>query len=253
MKKFEVYAHRGGFPPNRLSSFCFAGSIEADGIEADVCLTSDDEPIIYHAGTLKPPEPSSITWRQTKMQGHHILHFDELLAVLSVYSKLKCLLDIKVDSKKLIGKIVAKIGTSEFRQRIFLTAPNKKSRIANFSVDASILEYAKSLDSNLKTHIIDILPLNMTETVKKYGADMVSFGWLDESLVSRIMFDLIFKTGLRNASHEIQKAQNEGAKTMAGIANTIKDIKYLMAICPSVDAIMTDNPEMALSVREKMN
>ena len=251
MKKFEVYAHRGGrFPPNRLSTFRFAGAIGVDGIEADICLTSDGEPIIYHPGTLKPPEPMSMTWKQAIRQDYVVSHLDDLLGTLSFYWRLKCLLDIKVASKQLVEKIAVRIGTDEFRQRIFLTAPKKRSRIAGFHVDAGLLEYAKSLDNRIKIHIIDTVPLNMAKTVRKYGADMISFGWLNDSLASQVLFRLIFKTGLRSASREIEKAQKAGAKVMAGIANTAEEIRDLLNLCPSLDAIMTDNPEMALSMRD---
>lgn len=250
MKKFEIYAHSGGFPPNRLSAFCFAGSIGADGIETDVCLTSDGEPIIYHPGTLKPPEPTTLTWKQILKQNSDIPHLEDLLEVLSIYPGLKCLLDIKISSKQLIEKMVPQIGIDEFRQRIFLTAPKKQSRLAGFRVDATILEYAQELDNSLKIHIIETLPFDMAETVRKYNTNMISFGWLNDSLASQIVFGLIFKTGFRNASWEVQNAQNEGAKVMAGIANTANEIKDLITLCPSLDAIMTDNPEMALILRE---
>lgn len=253
MKKFEIYAHRGGFPLNCLSAFCFAGSIGVDGIETDVCLTSDGEPIIYHPGTLKPPEPTTLTWKQVLKQNGDVSHLEDLLEVLSVYPKLKCLLDIKISSKQLIEKIVPQIGIDEFRQRIFLTAPKKQSRLAGFHVDATILEYAQGLDNSLKIHIIETLPFDMAETVRKYRVDMLSFGWLNDSLASQVLFGLIFKTGFRNASREVQNAQNEGSKVMAGIANTVDEIKDLINLCPSLDAIMTDNPEIALSARDCLN
>lgn len=250
MKKFEVYAHRGGrFPPNNLSTFHFAGEMGVDGIETDICLTSDGEPIIYHPGTLKPPEPVSMTWKRVMRQNYRIPHLEDLLGTLSFYRRLKCLLDIKVNSRDLVEKIAFRIGTDEFRERIFLTTPKKQSRIAGFHVDASLLEYAKSLDNRLKIHIIDTMPFDMARTVRRYGADMISFGWLNDSLASQALFGVIFKTGLKNASLEVERAQNEGAKVMAGIANTAEEIIYLTTLCPSLDAIMTDNPEIAISVR----
>lgn len=253
MKKFEVYAHRGGLPPNCLSTFCFVGSIGVDGIETDICLTSDGEPIIYHPGTLKYPEPTTMTWKQVLKQDNNVSHLEDLLEILYVYPRLKCLLDIKAPSRQLIEKIVPKIGIDELRQRIFLTAPKKQNRLVGFRVDATVLEYAKSLDSSLRIHIIETVPFNMAGTVRKYKTDMISFGWLNDSLASQALFGFIFKTGFRNASLEVEKAQNEGAKVMMGIANTVEETKGLLTLCPSIDAIMTDNPEMALFVREKMN
>ncbi len=251
MKKFEVYAHRGGrYPPNHISTFRYAGALGADGIEADICLTSDGEPIIYHPGTLSPPEPTSMTWKELSGQHYRIAHLDDLLGTLTFCRRLKCLLDIKVDSRDLMEKIIAKVMDKEFRQRIFLTAPNKKSRLADFHVDAGILEYGRSLDNRVKTHIIDTLPLNMTGTVKKHRPDMISFGWLNDSLASQVLFNLIFKSGLKDASREVAKAQREGVKVMAGIANTPEQINELLTLFPSIDAIMTDNLEMALSMRD---
>lgn len=251
-KKFEVFAHRGGkFHQNHMSSFRFAGDSGVDGIEVDICLTSDGEPIIYHPSTLKFLEPTSMTWKQLKSWDYRIPHLNDLLENLSFYWKMKCLLDIKVDSQDLVKKIVAKIKEKEFRERIFLTAPKKKSRLVGFCVDANLLEYARELDNQIKIHVIDTLPLNIARTVKKFRADMVSFGWLNDSLASQVMFSLIFKSGLKDASKEVKKAQNEGAKVMAGIANTAEEIRGLLTLCPSLDAIMTDNIDLALSVRDR--
>ncbi len=102
-------------------------------------------------------------------------------------------------------------------------------------------------DNDLKIHIIDTMPFNISGTVKKYSPDMISFGWLNESLMSQVLFRLIFKTGLKNASREVEKAQKEGAKVMAGIANTAEETIELKTIFQSLDEIKTDNPEMALS------
>mgnify|MGYP001559452385 FL=1 len=251
MKKFEVYAHCGGrFPPNHMSTFHFAGTLGVDGIETDICLTSDGEPIIYHPGTLKPPEPTSMTWKQLLRQDYRVSHLDAFLGYLSIFRRLKCLLDIKIYSRDLVQKIVAKTSDKEFRERIFLTAPKKKSRTVDFHVDAGLLEYARELDNRVKIHIIDTLPLNMAGTVKKYRTDMISFGWLNDSLASRVLFRLIFKSGLKNASREVKKAQNEGAKVMAGIANTAEEVRELLTLFPTIDAIITDNPAMALSMRD---
>lgn len=249
MKKFEVYAHRGGkLLPNHISTFRYAGSIGVDGVEADVCLTSDGEPIIYHPGTLKQPEPMSMTWKQLAGWNYKVAHLDELLDVLSVYPNLKCLLDIKIDSPDLVQKIVPRLATGNLKERIFLTAPKKKSFFADFVVDADILEYAKALDGQVKIHVIDTMPLNMAGTVKRHKADMISFGWLNDSVASQVLFGLIFKSGLKKAGLEVAKAQKEGARVMAGIANTPKEISELLVLFPSIDAVMTDNPEIALSV-----
>ncbi len=250
MKKFEVYAHRGGcYPPNTLLAFLFSSHIGAEGIETDICLTTDGEPIIYHPETLDP-DPIRLSWKSVNKSYGFIPHLNDFLAFLACHPKLKCLLDVKQNSHLLIEKVVDEIEKDEFRKRIFLTTPKKQSRLANFSVDASLLEYARKLDGRLKIHIIDTLPLDMSGTVRKHRADMISFGWLNDSLASQALFGLIFKTGLRNASLEVEKVQNAGAKVMAGIVNTAEEIKGLITLCPSLDAIMTDNPAMALSIRE---
>ena len=72
MKKFEVYAHQGGsFPPNSFYAFGVAERTGANGIETDVCLTTDGKAIIHHPGTLNP-DPADLTWARINEFYPHI-------------------------------------------------------------------------------------------------------------------------------------------------------------------------------------
>ena len=76
---------------------------------------------------------------------------------------------------------------------------------------------------------------------------MVSFGWFNDYAIGRLSFDLIFKSGLRDAREEVKKLQKLGVIALGGIADTIPDLCYLF--CLGLDGIVTNDPELALKVR----
>lgn len=253
MKKFEVYAHQGGsFPPNSFYAFGVAERTGANGIETDVCLTTDGKAIIHHPGTLNP-DPADLTWARINEFYPHIPDLDAFFVFLHYHWQLKCLLDIKQNSQALVKIIVCKMKEGDMYERVILTTPKNKIPWAGLYADAGLLAYAKKLDNRVKTHIIDTFPFNLANTARSYKADMVSFGWLNDSFASRILFGLLFKTGLRNMSEEVKRAQREGSRVMMGTPNTQEEIAGLVSICPTVDAILTDNPEMAVAIRDSKN
>ena len=249
MHNFEVYAHRGGsYPPNSLYSFGFAARVGADGIEADISLTADSDPIIYHPGTLDPA-PCLMPWREVSTEHCFVPHLDDFLDFMSACPKLKCLLDIKQYSYRLMDIIVDKLQYGTLYKRVFLTTPKKKMDWLGLHTDTKLIDYARRFSPYLKSHIIETLPFDMAGTARYWRADMISFGWLNDSIASMMLFDLLFKKKLMNMDREVRKAQNTGARVMAGIANTEEDIRGLLLLAPTLDAIITDNPEMALAIR----
>ncbi len=56
-QRILIIAHRGGAglaPENTLAAFSGALALDVDGIEMDVRLTADGEPVLYHDARLKP-------------------------------------------------------------------------------------------------------------------------------------------------------------------------------------------------------
>ena len=250
---FDVIAHRGGrVNPNTMSAFKSSAEMGVDFIECDVCLTKDGQPIIYHPRTLIP-DAAEETWEN--LRGRNIDHAGRLIELLSIYPKLKCLLDLKQDSKKLVEIMVKMIKVSDMFKRVYFTAPYYKIPLFELYADKNTLLYARSLDERVKIHVIDIFPINMSKTIRTISANMISFGWFNEYISSRFLFKAIFDSGFRTISKEILKVYKEEAYVLGGIANTEKDIKRLVlpgGYRSGINGIITDEPELALKIRDKL-
>ena len=245
----DIWAHRGGgliaaqkynFSPNSIESFEFALSNGSVGIETDVCLTNDNEPIVYHPGTLSPC-PITMKWTECHLKYPELIHLQDLFWYL-IGVKLQCLLDIKVESKLLAEKMVDLIDEAELFETVYLTAPRLKIPSVGLGVSPSSLQYAKSLDSRIKIHIIDALPFNIAKTFTKFNANKVSFGWTNDSKLSGRVFDMIF---YKKMLRQLIKTQLADKYTLAGIVRHEKDVRYLMTCTDGlIKGIMTDDPEI---------
>ena len=270
MRYFDICAHRGGdfrhkqIPPNSLRGFEESYAIGVNGIETDVCLSKDNEPIICHPGLLRP-DPAKMNWKEIRQQYPFIPHFNDLLDYIRRKPFLTCFLDLKVNSKTLAEKVCDGIFEASLTEKIILTAPRKRIAMAGLYSSGELLAYAQTYGQNLvnqsargrhgriKTHVIDIWPVNMAKTAEQFEPDIISFGWLNDSLLSRLAFHFMFKTKVIDPfidlSDEIHKAKSVifGLKVFGGIANTPETINYLLDA--GVDGIVTDNPALAVEIR----
>ena len=232
--------------PNTMDSFETAAILGVDGIEADVSFSKDKKAIIYHPGSIYP-SPLSLSLEKINDYYPDIPSLDELLDFLSEYPRLKCLLDMKNDSNELVGTIVKKLQATGLRDRVFLTASRRRISLMGLYSNGEMLIYAKSLDPQIKTHIIDLFPFNMARTGRKFGADIISFGWFNNSALSKLMFNTIFEIGWKNIKEEILRARQEGMLVFGGITDTADDVKYF--IDAGVDGIVCNNPYEAQLTR----
>lgn len=271
MKYFEICAHRGGdfgckkILSNTIRAFEETRAICGDKIETDVCLSKDNEPIICHPG-LWNPDPPRLTWKEIKNLYPFIPHFKDLLDYFKRTRMFKCFLDIKVNSEELVGKICDGILEAKLSEKIILTAPRKRIGIAGLYADGRLLTYAQgrgrecveqslgNYSGRILTHVIDVWPVDMARTAEQLEPDYISFGWLNDSRLSRLAFNLIFKIKVVDPfielADEIRKAKAKvfGMKVFGGIANTEEEIRYLLDA--GVDGIVTDYPALAVQIRE---
>ena len=82
----------------------------------------------------------------------------------------------------------------------------------------------------------------MGATVTKFGANMISFGWFNESLLSRVLFNMIFKTGFRDIRKEVEKAKHPGVRVLGGIVDNESDLNYFLNA--GVDGVMIEELEV---------
>jgi glycerophosphoryl diester phosphodiesterase len=105
-KRTQVWAHRGlsgRFPENTLPSFQAAIDAGADGIECDLHMTLDGEPVIMHdeevsrttsgfgdIGRMTYQEVRQLdagSWYGSQFRGLHVPHLIDLLALLTMASR----------------------------------------------------------------------------------------------------------------------------------------------------------------------
>ena len=252
LNEIEIWAHRGGglipeevhdIERNTLQSFKFSLDLGVDGFETDICLTKDNEPIIYHPGTIQP-DPCSESWTAIQWHQPNIMHLKDLLIFLATNDSISCLLEIKQNSNLLIEKVVAEISSAGLCKRIFLTAPSQQMSLAGLETDGNLLKYAKSIDPQIGIHVIDILPFNILKTVKEFRANIVSFGWLNDSWISRAVFSGFFQHLMER---QCWKANQAKIKVLAGITETDDHIEALLKASDGfLNGVITDDPEGAV-------
>jgi hypothetical protein len=111
-----------------------------------------------------------------------------------------------------------------------------------------LLEYAKEVCPEIKTHIIAIWPSNLSLLAKMYKPDIISFGWLTEPLATKLMSRTIFQvvTLAVDLRSQIEDTRGMGIKVIGGIVNNPDDMVYFANL--EVGGIMTDNPFMAIKL-----
>lgn len=253
-KRIGVWAHRGmgllsaekhHISPNSLTAFQWSKRLGLDGIETDVCLTTDSEPepIICHPDTLEP-DPHLESWISTQWHNPDVMHLKDLLNFLVDSPSVNCLLEIKQNSNLLIEKVVTEISAAKLHNRVFLTAPSRQIKLVGLETDGNLLKYAKSIDPQIQIHVIDIFPFNILKTEQSFQADIVSFGWLNDSFVSRVVFELVF---YKKILRQIIKRKTN-LKVFGGITQTLKQVQHLLECTDGlIDGIITDDPEATLN------
>src|SRR3989338_9079277 len=239
--------------PNTISAMMIKAEMGVDGIETDICLSKDNELIIYHPGSLDP-DPQSLTWKEINERFPWIPSFYDLIGVLAEYPHLNCFLDLKGKNlSELLGlteALVEKLKRFRLTRRVFLTTSKNKTLIVGLHGTGEVLLHAKYIDPDIRTHLIDPFPFNLAEAGKKYKADIISFGWFNYSFVSKVLFASIFQTGFRNIRKEIKKAQNAGIEVLGGIPDTKEEIEYFVKI--GADGVVTNNPAQGIAIRDRL-
>jgi hypothetical protein len=206
-----------------------------------------------------------MAWPDIHEHYPHLLHLNDLLYWLSWHPKMGCLLDVKQNSKLLIEKIAAGIKGRNLYGQVFLTAPSIKMPLAGLHADSSLLLYAQSLDPRIKVHVIDVLPFFLLRTAREFRADIISFGWLNDSALSQIVFETLF---FKKIYRQILK-NNSDLKIFGGITsgktryddifrvfNLLRcrdDVRHLYHCTQGLlDGIITDDPEDTMEYLKKL-
>ncbi len=255
-KRFQVWSH-GSVPipipgtgqlcrPNTLAAFEAAIATGVDGIEADVCCSLDRKPIIYHPA-LSGYDPRQMLWEEIRSSCPWVPSLGELATLLIEHPQIRCFLDMKDGAHDLLSAIIRMIEDHGLYSRFIITAPRARIPLMGQYTDWRVLDRAKSTVARVRTHVIDTLPLNMAGLAKKARANIISFGWFDDSVLSKLLFNAIFRTGLRKIRDEVVRAQETGVSVLGGIVSSREALEYFLEA--GVDGVVVEDPAMALSFR----
>ena len=156
----EVVSHRGESndrPENTMAAFRLAFERGVDGVECDVYCTSDGVPVIIHdattgrtAGSGTNLTVTSSTWDQlkdvrigafspwtgTEWEGETLPKFEDYLALLSMNTTTKCIVELKGNgANNLVAKVVEAV-----RAQPLAT----KDRVAFIAFDASLISAVRA-------------------------------------------------------------------------------------------------------------
>lgn len=239
----EIWAHRGRSEINELGNsfknFITSYRLGISGIETDVCLTSDQKAIIYHPGDTKP-DLTRLTWPVINNSIFDVMDLDSFLDLVATLDDLRFCLDIKQDLTCLVETVVTAVINRGLQNRVYLTAFQCKMAGFGLDTDVETLLLAKRLNPKIKTHMIAVWPFNIVKLAKKYSPDAISIGWLQDSVISKMLFRLTAPSE-DNLIRQVMEVQKMGIKVWAGIFNEEIDLIYF--IKSGVDGIFTDNPK----------
>jgi len=156
----EVVSHRGESndrPENSMAAFRLAFERGVDGVECDVYCTSDGVPVIIHdattgrtAGSGTNLTVTSSTWDQlkdvrigafspwtgTEWEGETLPKFEDYLALLSMNTTTKCIVELKGNgANNLVAKVVEAVQAQPLAT---------KDRVAFIAFDASLISAVRA-------------------------------------------------------------------------------------------------------------
>ncbi|MBI4248521.1 MAG: glycerophosphodiester phosphodiesterase [Elusimicrobia bacterium] len=249
MTAFKILAHRGGARTsleNTVQAMELAARLGAGGVECDVQLSVDGEPVIFH---------DHETFRLTQVRGRidrlpwskirtlrvedkaPIPHLKDVLDWLAGWPHLQLYLDLRVPSQRLLEILAASLSGSGLKTRVFLLT---------FWSRRKYLRDAKRLDPQLQVALMPQTPWSLVERARGVAAKSLCLGWDD-----RWWTKSLFKTACLFADlpKEARAARSAGIGVSGGIANTVDDVAWLRR--RGISEIWTDDVPLALSALKK--
>lgn len=243
--KTKIFAHRGfpvKAPENTLPSFKLALESGADGIELDVILTKDKQPVVVHDFNLDRTssikgEVQSLTlaeikaadagsWFSSEYAGVQIPTLQEVFDLIGnqMLINIELKMPIKDRSEHLAQIVVDLVHQNQLTDTVIYSSFNPYA-----------LFHTKRFD-----HSASIGLLSTGDTIGR----VVNFYYgklrlhpnayhLDHSHVTE---------------KNIAKAHKKGIQIRSYTVNEVEEMKHFFAW--GIDAIFTDNPQLALSVRD---
>lgn len=244
MTKPLVLAHRGysgKYPENSKLAFEMAIQTGCHGIESDVHLSADGEPVIIHDPTLERTTDGKGmvadhtflqlqkldcgSWKGPEFAGQHLLHLEELLQLVMQHL-LVLNLELKnyeVFYKGLEEKVIECIAKYKAQNHVFLSSFNHPSMVL-----------CKQINPAVQTGFLYGYPLlDIEQYADRYPVD---------ALHPRYQC-LQYEPGL------VQKIHATGRRVNTWTVNTLADMDY--CIQAGTDAIITNYPQTLMDLLGK--
>lgn len=228
--KTQLFAHRGGMgrgPENTLSSFNQALADGADGIEFDVCLTQDKQPVLIHVdfnrydirqatGCTTPL--NDMDWREVRdlkvlNTDEPVAHLDDALR-FARENQMQCFIEPKSDSPELLSIIIERIHHFDVLQL---------SNILTFYMRKHVLVNVKRLEPRLETSAIFLNPFaNFLKAAVALDIKRVIFGW------DKFNHFKLYNTLTHAISRQIDELRANGFAVDAGFILRHSDVDWSM-------------------------
>ncbi|MBI2070177.1 MAG: hypothetical protein HYT79_06200 [Elusimicrobia bacterium] len=243
----KLFAHRGGalnWAENTLEAFESAAQAGADGIECDIRLTADDEPVIFHDLNLKRLtgvnlRVDRLTWKEIsnhKVLGRHkIPHMEDVFVFLQKHPGLICYFDFQSPTAKLAEVAARALAKTSLVDRCYL--------LGFYSESADFLLWARSVAPRVRIALMPETPWKFLEKAQRVGAEAMAFGW-DQSWWGRPLIRAL--SGLVDLKSEVETARKAGLFVAGGIADTPGEMRWFLDF--GVDGIWTDDVLLANKV-----
>jgi glycerophosphoryl diester phosphodiesterase len=247
-----IIAHRGGQPENTLAAFRSAPNLGADAVECDVHVTVDGIPMVFHDFTLDHLTDATGNWLNLKRDDVKTLcirgTFERIPELRETLATLTCPLFLELKSPELPG------GPSEYPQMVEVVLSEIETSdqaIVILAFDWELLRRFKKHNPHIATGMLvdreelrkfispETTQINLSTCQDLIGlANEFDCSWIDvnHELVSLDQLDMIL-SAIHTASKKL---------AVWTVNDTIKLRQFLQA---KVDAITTDYPEVAYSIR----
>ena len=235
-----IFAHRGvahrGADENSVEAFCRAVEFDIDGIELDIRLTRDEEPVIVHdvdlrriAGNNRKIE--DLLWKEAReiklRHGSSIPLLDDVTACIPPPMKI----DFEVKDHAAVHLLIKKLNTSKgLRERSIISSFNKY-----------VLECAE----------IEVPEVSRFLLMRRWPMRISKFAeWLKRHPIQGIGLDAALWNNRR-----CRWIREHGAQVISwehyGIKSTPMRAKRMMKL--GVDIMIVNNPEVYLEARTPLN
>lgn len=244
----KVLAHGCGLisgPENTLEGAKIAKDLGAHGLECDIRLTKDGEPICFHdRDTLrltgvsgKPNAMSFQELRRLSVKGQYkIPHVKEILDFMTGWPEGELYLDFHGSSFKLAETIAKVITECHLESRVYPLA---------FYHDKDYLLRAREVNPKIQLALMPEFPWTILSRSREIQAAKICVGW-DRDPHNKFLFRA--SSFMVNVKKIVTQAKGEGFEMSGGIANTRNEVLWFTR--HGFDALWTDDVGL---VREVVN